>query len=614
MRDRKTEILRWAVTITAFAALGILSPPAVGADKPLVPLEVRQVKLGGEIGRRIDVTIQNNLLQLDLDKDFLKPFREKKSPDGFIGLGMLIDSAVGLAAYSGDAKAIERKEYLVDEALKTQEPDGYLGMFRPDARLWKLWDIHEMAFIIDGLLRDHELFGEKRSLEAAKRVADYIVTRWSAEPERKPGGGEITVNMAVTGLEPVLLKLHQVTGERRYLDFCVNVRKLPEWDGQIVIGRWGPVGGHAFCHSSRCIGQLWLNEIQPNPKLLESSRRVIEFVINGDGMTINGANGYRECWHDWQDVTEHLGETCQTGYLLRLCHELVQREGKSLYGDVMERAIHNALFAAQSPDGRRLRYYVPLEGPRKYFELDSYCCPCNFRRIVSELPKLVCYRAGGGVAVNLYTPSTVKLDLDGGVSVAVRQETDYPNSGRVAIHVEPSKPAEFPVALRIPRWCAKAKVSVNGTAVGDAVTGGQFYVVRRQWSAGDRVELDMPMTWRWVKGRKAQSGRVALMRGPMLYCVRRKGNEQLKNVDLREITIVPATLEGPVPDDSVRPGGLACRVRAWSPEVWYPHVEPKIQLTLTESADPDSEQTYFKVADPHEASLVDDELINIDLK
>jgi hypothetical protein len=595
------------------AALAIISPPAVGADKPFASLDLRQVKLGGEIGRRVDVTIQNNLLKLDPDKDFLKSFREKKSSDGFIGLGMLIDSAVGLAAYSGDAKAVQRKKYLIDEALKTQEPDGYLGMFRPEARMWALWDIHEMAFIIHGLLRDHELFGEKRSLEAAKKVADYIVTRWSAEPDRKPGGGEITVHMAVTGLEPALLWLYRATGERRYLDFCTNVRKLPEWDGELVIGRWGPVGGHAFCHCSRCIAQLWLNDIEPNPKLTESSRRVIEFVVNGDGLAINGASGYRECWHDWQDVTEHLGETCETAYLLRLCDQLVQREGKSLYGDLMERAIHNALFAAQSPDGRRLRYYVPLEGPRKYFELDSYCCPCNFRRVISELPTMVCYRAGGGVAVNLYTPSTVKLDLDGGVSLAVRQETDYPNSDRVAIHVEPSKPAEFPVALRIPRWCEKATVAVNGTPVGEAVAGGQFFVVKRQWSPGDRVELDMPMTWRWVKGRKAQSGRVALMRGPMVYCLRRTGNEQLKGIDLREIIVVPSTLEGPIADDSVRPGGLACRVRAWSPEVWYPHVEPKIQLTLTESADPDSEQTYFKIANPHEASLVDDELIHIDL-
>ena len=88
--------------------------------------------------------------------------------------------------------------------------------------MWALWDIHEMAYLIHGLLRDHELFGEKRSLEAAKKIADYIVTRWSAEPDRKPGGGEITVLMAITGLEPALLKLHEATGERRYLDFCVE--------------------------------------------------------------------------------------------------------------------------------------------------------------------------------------------------------------------------------------------------------------------------------------------------------------------------------------------------------------------------------------------------------
>ena len=109
--QRNTRISPWTLAMSALVTMAVV-PPAAGAEKPFVPLEVRQVKLGGEIGRRIDVTIDNNLLRLDLDKDFLKPFREKTSPDGFIGLGMLIDSAVGLAAYSGDEKAIERKKYL----------------------------------------------------------------------------------------------------------------------------------------------------------------------------------------------------------------------------------------------------------------------------------------------------------------------------------------------------------------------------------------------------------------------------------------------------------------------------------------------------------------------
>ncbi|MCA9447117.1 MAG: hypothetical protein KC931_08370 [Candidatus Omnitrophica bacterium] len=100
------------------------------------------IGIGGEIGDRIDRTIENNLMVLDLDNDFLQPFRDKKSSGGFIGLGMLIDSAVKLAAYSGEEEVIGRKDYLIDEALKTQEADGYLGMMKPESRLWSLWDIH----------------------------------------------------------------------------------------------------------------------------------------------------------------------------------------------------------------------------------------------------------------------------------------------------------------------------------------------------------------------------------------------------------------------------------------------------------------------------------------
>lgn len=613
MPARKTIGSPCLLFMAIFVPLFGSSARAGSPERVFVPPNLGQVKLGGELGRRMDATIENNFMQLDLDKDFLQPFRDKNQVAGFVGLGMLVDGAVGLAAYSGDEKVIERKNYLVDETLKTQEPDGYLGMLLPADRVWNLWDIHEMSYLIQGLARDHELFGHARSLEAAKKIADYIISRWTAEPNRAIGGGGITVLMATTGFEPALLTLYRATGDERYLNFCVDFRKLPEWDGALVIGRWGPVSGHAYAHCARCIAQIELDDFQPDPKLFEASHRVIDFLVNGDGMIISGASGYRECWDPSQDATEHLGETCQTAYLLRLCHQLIQREGKSLYGDLMQRAIFNALFSAQSPDGRRLRYYSPLEGPRKYFELDSYCCPNNFRRIMSVLPQMVCYRAGDGAAVNLYTPSTVKLDLGDTVSLTLRQETDYPNSGRVTLRVDPSQPTEFPLKLRIPRWCVKASVSVNGDTVAKDVAGGQFFELKRSWNAGDRVDLDMPMAARWVEGRQAQAGRVALMHGPMAFCLNPRDDATLKDVDLREITILPETLQGPIADDSVRPGGLAFRVRAWTPDLWYPHVEPNLQLTLTETADPGSRQTYFKVANPRQEGLVDDELIHIDV-
>ncbi|HPM85225.1 MAG TPA: glycoside hydrolase family 127 protein, partial [Candidatus Anammoximicrobium sp.] len=487
-------------------------------------------------------------------------------------------------------------------------PDGYLGLLRPDARVFALWDIHEMGYLIYGLTMDHRFFGEQASLEAARKLANYLIDRWSAEPDREPGGGMITVHMAVTGVESAMLALHDATQDRRYLDFCVQMRKLPEWNARIVTGRHGQIEGHAYAHICRCIAQLRLNRLQPDQRLLKPAHDVIDFLTGHDGLVITGACGDHECWHDTQEGTLNLGETCATAYLIRMLDELLRMEGRPLYGDLMERAIYNALFAAQSPDGRRIRYYSPFDGPREYFKGDTYCCPCNYRRIVAELPGMICYRAGDGVLVNLYTPSTVKLALAGENTVTIRQETKYPQDGTVVLNVDPAQPAEFKLQLRVPRWCDTPAAAVNGERLSAEAKPGEFLTINRRWQAGDSVRLELPMKWRLVKGRQAQAGRVAVMRGPLVFGLNRARHEKLAKVDLRLIVIDPDTLQEPVADDSVHPGGLACRLQAWEPGAWYPMSKKTLDLTLTEFADPAGEAVYFKVPDPKAAGLVDDEL------
>jgi len=140
------------------------------------------------------------------------------------------------------------------------------------------------------------------------------------------------------------------------------------------------------------------------------------------------------------------------------------RTGKPLYGDLMERAIYNALFGAQSPDGRRIRYYTPFESPRLYHTTDTYCCPCNFRRIVAELPGMTFYRRGDGVYVNLFAPAKAAFRLKDDVALTLQQETDYPNSGGTKIGVDLSRPAEFTLYVRVPLWSKSAEVRVNGQA------------------------------------------------------------------------------------------------------------------------------------------------------
>jgi uncharacterized protein len=616
-RGRRPGALPWRclAALVCCGGVGFIATVDGGAAEPFSPLEPGTIRLGGEIGRRMGVTVDNNLLAINIERDFVQPFVDRNRKGGFIGLGMLIDSLVHMAAHTDDARVLDLKKRTVAAALATQEPEGYLGIMPPESRIWRLWDTHEMAYLIHGLTSDFNLFEEKPSLAAARTIADLVMERLRVHPDRDLGDKTVSNDTATTGLDLALLRLSVAAGEPKYREFVVEHRRLPEWRLPLVRGRWGKIDGHAYAFIDHALAQTQLRRIAPDratdDRLLAQLRTAVEFLTRHDGLVITGACGDHECWHDTQQGTLNLGETCATACLLRLMDDCLRRDGDGRSGDVMERAIVNALFAAQSPDGRRIRYYTPFDGPRGYYGTDTYCCPCNYRRIVAELPSLVYYAADGGVAVNLYTSSQASLVLDG-VKVEIRQETDYPRSGHVVIRIDPAQPAEFPLRLRIPRWCQGATVAVNDEPAAAAEPAAhRFFAITRTWRPGDRVTLEMPMPWRLVKGRIAQAGRAAVVRGPQVFCLSRSRNKDVKGidtVDLRLLVLDPSSIEGPIPDDTIRPDGVACRVKAWQPGVFYPHNPPALELTLTEFPDPDGEATYFLVPNPADDRLVDDEL------
>lgn len=589
----------------AIAIIAMWSVAGYAGDK-FIPVEYGKVKVGGEIGRRIDITIENNLLAVDIENDFLKPFREKKNPGGYIGLGKTIDAAARFAVYSNDTRVLSLKNHIVDEVISSQESDGYSGIMLPEKRMWSLWDTHEMSYLVYGLVNDYRHFRNARSLEAARKTADYIIRQWSSMPAKWPGG--LHLLFPNTGMDRAFLALGELTGDDRYLKFLNEQLGLTDWNLGIVVGRHGTVEGHAYVYMARCMAQMELFRRTADVSLLRPTRRAIDFLTKGDGLLITGACSYQECWHDNQQGFYKLGETCATAYLIRLLDSMLRLEGNSLYGDIMERTIYNALFAAQSPDGRRLRYYAPFDGERIYFDRDTYCCPCNFRRIIAELPQMIYYTSDGGAVVNLYAPSSAELELGAGLRLELQQETDYPNSGKVVIRINPSREAAFPLKLRIPRWCNNASAVLNGDEMKISARGRGFLTIDRVWKPGDRIELEMPMAWRFVKGRKTQEGRAAVMRGPVLFCLNPERNPDIKEADMRLVRVDPLLpQEGPVNDTAVRAGGMACRIKGIGPANYGS--KPDMELILTEFPDPDGKAAYFLVPDPTSDELMDDELI-----
>ncbi len=601
------------MSIFSFSVVMLFATVA-GTEEVLFALPVEAVKVGGEIGRRIDLTIYNNVMVMDIDNDFLKPFKEKKWNDGYIGIGKTIDALARFAKYTNDPKVIARKEHVVKTILKTQEEDGYIGIIKPENRVWKLWDVHELSYTITGLLTDYRLFGNVDVLEGAKKAGDYLIRNMTPYPGRIPGDGDICWEMGTTCLETAMLSLYEDTKDKKYLDFVKDYMQLDQWDGPIVKGRWGMVKGHAYAHSKRCMAKMQLGKIEKNEDMFLPARKVNNFLLNKYGLVITGTCGQHECWHDTQEGSANLGETCATAYLIRWWDDWLKITANSRFGDLIERSIYNALFGAQSPDGRKIRYYTPFEGERYYFDSDSYCCPCNYRRIIAELPQMIYYIDNKDIYVNLYTQSNAQLELSG-TKIEIQQETEYPTNGKVKINLDISEPKEFTVCLRVPIWCKNMNVRVDGNEwTGEKPVAGSWYKIQKQWEGKEIIEVEMEMKPRFIRGVQAQAGRVAIMYGPQVFCVSRKSNPELKDKDLRLITIDPKTLEGPFPDDTVRKGGLKFTVKGWNTLSWYPLTKYDYEnIVLTEFPDPDGEMTYLHLPNPEDPLIENDEIFGLDI-
>jgi len=482
--------------------------------------EIGITSLGGPIGERVRAVWEGNLRQLNWEKDFLAPFRTKSAEGGYVGLGKTLSGLVHAALhFGGEADALRRR--IVGELLKTQDADGYMGLYVPASRTYKVWDVHEQSYLMQALLENAEWFGETESMRAAEWLGRWLLPRLAEGRWREVGKG-LWNPLCIIGLDRALPALSRATGDPVFAAFCREDMNVPGWCDPIVEGRQGEVCGHAYAYLARCLAQL---EMSAEAALPDATRAVIGYLRAGGGLVISGTCGLTECWHSDQALAGNLGETCTTAYLVRWAAHLLRRTHEAWFGDLMERAIYNALFAAASADGRRIRYYSAGEGPRKWYEVDTYCCPGNYRRIIGELPGFIARPLDGGLAIDLYEPCRLTLPIDDR-TVRLEITTDYPYSDTVTIDVAPDQPAAFPLLLRAPGWAESVTVRINGNAHEVQPQRG-WLTLDRTWQPGDRLELRFGMPWRLIRGFRRQLNKVALMRGPVVW-----GADPADNPDL----------------------------------------------------------------------------------
>jgi len=198
--------------------------------------------------------------------------------------------------------------------------------------------------------------------------------------------------------------------------------------------------------------------------------------------------------------------------------------GHARYADELERTLYNGILCGISLAGDKYNYQNPLvsDGKRERWDWhECPCCPPMFMKIMGAMPGYIYATDADSAYINLFVGGHASMKV-GGVDLVLKQKTEYPWDGKVLVTVEPAQETVFGLMLRIPAWCSHATLKVNGRAVPTGERTRGYIRVERTWRHGDVVELDLPMPAETLHPHpkvEANQGRVALMRGPLVYCL-----------------------------------------------------------------------------------------------
>ena len=545
------------------------------------------------------------------------------------------------AAFSIATNPNEKLENQIDELVEllaaAQQPDGYLNSYftqvRPAERWTNLRDDHELycaGHLIEAAVALYNVDGNRKLLDVMSRYADYIAKVFGPGNRKKkgyPGHEEI---------ELALVKLYRATGEVRYLDlakFFIDERgKEPHYFDKEAKKRREkdrphPEGQHSSAKYDYLQAHLPVREQDT------AEGHAVRACYLYSGMADVGAEtGDREliaaCKHLWKNITEkrmyiHGGigssrfgerftrdydlpneeayaETCAAIALIFFAHRMLQLEADSEYSDVLERALYNGVLSGVSLDGKGYFYANPLAinkssigtpqvaaDWKRQTWFECACCPSNLSRLLSSIGGYMFSKTYTALYVHLYADSTMETKI-GNRLVRLVQKTEYPWEGDVVISVHSERAGNFSLALRIPSWCRRTKIKINGKTLdhGPSIRRGYAHI-KRLWNDGDRVELQMQMPVERVYSHPSArhtAGRFAIQRGPVLFCVEEKDNGS----NLHDI-IVPKKNSLHAAHDPEHLGGAAVIVgdayrrkpSHWGKKLYKTDPEPREDVIIT---------------------------------
>ncbi|MHB8997236.1 MAG: glycoside hydrolase family 127 protein [Armatimonadota bacterium] len=440
--------------------------------------------------------------------------------------------AYGLALQP-EAALDQKLDHIISLLAAAQRPDGYVNATLTVRKIepWSWMEGRHEGYVaghlIEAAVAHYLATGKRNFLDIACKNADHIYRHFITE------GNEGICGHA--GLELALVRLYRVTGEKRYLELSrnwierygryqqgPNPSHQPYFMNHLPIREVPEVVGHAVRTMFFLTGVTEVANETRDQTLQAAARRLWEDTTLRK-LYVTGAVGSLEKDEAFGPAYELPNdgwcESCAACGLIYYAQAMFLLDGDSRSVDVLERALYNVVLHGISLDGVSTYYNNRLTDANHPRDNCWVCCPPCLSRTLLRLPDYIYASTGQSLYVNLYVGGTAQAAI-GKRKLTLRQETSYPGEGEVKLTLTPEQPANFYLRLRVPGWCRNYTVSVNGAAVGRPKVERGYVVIRRQWRAGDVVTLDLQMPIERMVAHpavKADAGRIALQRGPLVY-------------------------------------------------------------------------------------------------
>ena len=478
--------------------------------------------------------------------------------------------AVGFVLQSGDQPALrETAAAMIREIVAVQEPSGYLNTYyvgpqAPERMLpvtqERGHELYCIGHLLQGAIAYYRATGDATLLEAGMRFVDNFLL-----PNYGPGADQKPIVAGHPEIEMSLIELYRTTGNRKYLDLAGYIlqgdNRIPLKPSQIVYMFCGvpftsrtKLEGHAVRAMYACCGATDYYLESGDPAYLRALNALWE-DLSEHQMYVTGGVGARSDGESFGNPYElpnarAYGESCAAIGNMMWNWRMLSATGDARHADVIERALYNGINSGMSLDGKLYCYRNPLAYDSSTGDkirnpwYDTTCCPPNLERTLASLPGYMYGTSDEGVYVHLYDNSEMNWHLASGTRLQLAQKTNYPWDGNVAITVTPAAPEVFTVFVRIPGWSKQSAVQVNGSTVEGAVAG-QYLALRRRWKPADTITLAFDMQPRVIHANPAvadDTGRIALQRGPIVYCMEQM--DQAAGRNAAQFPLFAASLAG----------------------------------------------------------------------